>query len=293
MRTSLILIPLALALTAATARAADSDVQSELLANVSALKSGGTGAEDSCLVALKLTTHDGWHIYWNRNSGDAGIPTDVKWSVSPGWKIQPLEMPVPERFTSAGPITSYGYSGTVLLLARLSPDPAAKPTAAPTITADASWLCCQTECVPGSKKLDITLPLADHSTPANTDEFTKAQSLIPADKPPDGIQVTARATAGDKKGDAKIHLDLTTAPSTANAPAPPDVFPASEKVQVTDSILHVGKNDGTGDTFTFTVHMMPSQKDPAGVPFLITYTDNGQRKGFFTPIDLTPATQAK
>ncbi|HVX85958.1 MAG TPA: protein-disulfide reductase DsbD domain-containing protein [Phycisphaerae bacterium] len=292
MRHSLTLIPLALALTAATARAADSDVTSELLANVSALKAGGGG--DSCLVALKLTTHDGWHIYWNRNSGDAGIPTTVKWSVSPGWKIQPLEMPLPERFTSPGPITCYGYTGTTLLLARLSPDPAAKASAPPTITADASWLCCQTECVPGSKKLDTTIPLADHTTPANTDEFTKAQSLIPADNPPDNIQVTARATPGDKKGDAKIHVDLTTPPSTNAAPAPaPDIFPASEKVQTTDGILHLGKGDRTGDTFSFTIHMMPSQKDPAHVPFLITYTANGQRKGFFTPIDLTPATQAK
>jgi hypothetical protein len=39
--------------------------------------------------------------------------------------------------------------------------------------------------------------------------------------------------------------------------------------------------------------MMPSQKDPAHVPFLVSYQENGQRRGFFVNVDLSAASASK
>ncbi len=266
----------------AVARAADSDVDAGVLANVSSVKAG-----DSFLVGLKLKTHEGWHVYW-KNSGDAGIATEVKWTASPGWKVEPLEMPVPERFVAAGNIISYGYSGEVLLLARVTADKDASAGQNVQVTADASWLCCREACVPGGKKVSVTVPVGGETVNADEALFATWQAAVPMKEAPAGVQVETKAEKGALKGDAKVTA-VVSGPKPGQTLA---FYPASDKVQITTGDFEATRHGETVDT-TFTVHMMPSQKDPAHVPFLVSYQENGQRRGFFVNVDLSAASASK
>src|SRR5262245_42182448 len=45
-------------------------------------------------VGLLLRMAPGWHTYW-KFSGDAGLPTELKWKLPPGWKIREIQWPIP------------------------------------------------------------------------------------------------------------------------------------------------------------------------------------------------------
>ncbi|MEQ1919764.1 MAG: protein-disulfide reductase DsbD domain-containing protein, partial [Elusimicrobiota bacterium] len=85
-------------------------------------------------AALRLVHEPHWHTYWI-NPGDSGLATKL----SPGV----LDFPAPERIVY-GPLTSFGYSGEVLIPAKL-PDGAK--------TATATWLECSDVCIPGKAVL--------------------------------------------------------------------------------------------------------------------------------------------
>ena len=56
----------------------------------------------------------GWHTYW-QFPGDAGIPTEIKWKLPPGWKAGPIQWPIPLKLNEPGDIQIYGYHDEVLL----------------------------------------------------------------------------------------------------------------------------------------------------------------------------------
>ena len=56
-------------------------VRPEFLADTTAIVPGKSFA-----VGLLLRMAPGWHTYW-KFSGDAGLPTELKWKLPPGWKI--------------------------------------------------------------------------------------------------------------------------------------------------------------------------------------------------------------
>ena len=56
-------------------------VRTELLADTNAIVPG-----KPFTVGLLLRMAPGWHTYW-KFSGDAGLPTELKWKLPPGWKI--------------------------------------------------------------------------------------------------------------------------------------------------------------------------------------------------------------
>ncbi len=85
-------------------------------------------------AVLKLTHEPHWHTYWI-NPGDSGLATKL----TPGV----LDFPAPERIV-AGPLTSFGYSGTALISAKL-PEGVKKATAV--------WLECAEVCIPGKAEL--------------------------------------------------------------------------------------------------------------------------------------------
>lgn len=84
-------------------------------------------------AALRLVHQPHWHTYW-LNPGDSGLRTKI----APG----SLEFPAPERIV-AGPLTSFGYSGEVLIPAKL--DGARRVVA--------TWLECAEVCIPGRAEL--------------------------------------------------------------------------------------------------------------------------------------------
>ena len=54
-------------------------VHARLVAEDASVPPGGT-----ITVALEENIRDGWHTYWV-NPGDAGAPTEIKWTLPQGW----------------------------------------------------------------------------------------------------------------------------------------------------------------------------------------------------------------
>ncbi|MFO0987560.1 MAG: protein-disulfide reductase DsbD family protein [Alphaproteobacteria bacterium] len=71
-----------------------------------ALVPGGTA-----WVALHLAIRPGWHTYW-LNPGDAGEPTEIAWTLPPGYSAGAIQWPAPERLVEPGDIAVYGYTGS-------------------------------------------------------------------------------------------------------------------------------------------------------------------------------------
>jgi thiol:disulfide interchange protein/DsbC/DsbD-like thiol-disulfide interchange protein len=110
-------------------------------------------------VALRLVEDPHWHTYW-ANPG-TGLPTTLRWMLPPGWKESDIEWPAPSLIQdSRGNIVGNGYEGEVLLPVTLTPPADVKPGSTVELPVQADWLMCQDVCVPGSKKLSISLPVS-------------------------------------------------------------------------------------------------------------------------------------
>jgi thiol:disulfide interchange protein DsbD len=107
-------------------------------------------------VFVDFTMEPGWHIYY-KNPGQTGMPTEVKFTLPPGFKVGPLTWPKPETFKEAG-IVTYGYSKNVRLSTVMIPAKSLKPSSKVTIKGKASWLACKHSCVPGESP-DLVLAL--------------------------------------------------------------------------------------------------------------------------------------
>ena len=108
-------------------------------------------------LGVLFTMADGWHLYW-RNSGDAGLPPEIRWELPDGFVIGDLQWPAPERF-SGPPVVGYGYGKEVLLSVSVT-TPATLAGDAVTLGAQVDWLACHDASVPGSGDLRIALPVA-------------------------------------------------------------------------------------------------------------------------------------
>src|SRR5690348_10381779 len=141
-------------------------VEAKLIADTAAVVPGQTFT-----AGLLLKMQPGWHSYW-QFPGDAGIPTEIKWNLPPGWKAGSIQWPVPEKVTEPGDIQVYGYHGEVLLMVPMTPS--TKITASSVnLAATADWLVCEKICIPGSAQLQLELPVASQSAPANNELFAK------------------------------------------------------------------------------------------------------------------------
>lgn len=121
-------------------------------------------------VGVLLAIPSGWHIYW-KIPGQAGMATSVDLKLPKGFRAGPLRWPRPETFTLAGGVISYGYSGSVLLWATVTPPPDLKPGSEIALGAKVAWLACDADrCVPASSILAQTLAATDKPSPAPAPE---------------------------------------------------------------------------------------------------------------------------
>jgi thiol:disulfide interchange protein DsbD len=109
-------------------------------------------------VALRLQPDPHWHTYW-RNPGDTGLETRIEWHLPEGAAAGPIRWPTPQRFASDG-LVSFGYEGETWLLTEITPPTPLRPGATFTVAADARWLVCREECIPGSARFSLALPVA-------------------------------------------------------------------------------------------------------------------------------------
>lgn len=176
-------------------------VKAELLADTDAIVPG-----KPFTVGLLLRMAPGWHTYW-KFSGDAGLPTELKWNLPPGWKIGELQWPVPLSLKDPGDIQTYGYSDEVLLMQEITPPSSISDSVQ--LSADATWLVCEKLCIPGSAALQLILPRASSgkaaaaagsttNNSANAELFARYRRLLPQKWPgADGASATWSRTGND------------------------------------------------------------------------------------------------
>jgi thiol:disulfide interchange protein len=189
---ALILVGVALpAWAAAPSRVANSPDRSpkvtvSLISEPSAIEPGAT-----MWVGLRQRIAPGWHTYWI-NPGDSGEPPTIAWSLPAGFTAGPIVWPQPERLPQ-GPVMSYGYTGEVVLLTRITA-PADLPVGLPvTLRGRASWLVCEKICIPEEADVALTLPVAaaKPSAAATASAIEQARRAVPATSP---WPVTLQAT---------------------------------------------------------------------------------------------------
>ena len=159
-----ILMTLMLAWWPIVARAqlgADTHVAMELVAE-SARPAAGT----TVTLAITSVPDPGWHAYW-RNPGDAGIETQLDWTLPGGVRAGALHYPVPQRLLIAG-LMNYVYEGRFAQLVDLTiPAGLAAGTAVPVQVRIDYLVCTEEICVPERQTLATSLTIGDGAVPAD------------------------------------------------------------------------------------------------------------------------------
>jgi thiol:disulfide interchange protein DsbD len=249
-------------------------VKAELLADVSSIQPG-----KPFNLGVMMKIEPGWHTYW-KNPGDSGAPTKISFTAPDGFTVDPIQFPTPIQFNQPGDIVGYGYTDEVMLTARVTPPANLKPGDSVDIKANASWLCCESVCVPGHQGLSITLPVANERCPANKELFDKWIEMVPTEK---GFVAQPKSSGDGKLESVQINATLPSEAKDVHLfPAPPRGVKV-ENIQV--------KSEGKSATATFTVRTLQGAK-PATQPIeaVVGYTDDsGNRRGVKGTIPVQPA----
>ncbi|MBV9570275.1 MAG: thioredoxin family protein [Alphaproteobacteria bacterium] len=154
-------------------------VRARVIAETGEIAPGGTVA-----IALEQNIRRGWHTYW-RNPGEAGLPTEIHWSLPPGWRAGAIEWPYPERLP-VGPLMNYGYAGKVWLLTNVTAPRDARPGNVFSLKATGSWLVCKEVCIPEDQPLTLSLTVSAAPSPPYAtvrEQFAEARAKIPTPSP--------------------------------------------------------------------------------------------------------------
>jgi thiol:disulfide interchange protein len=170
-------------------------VKAELLADTATVVPGKSFRVG---VLLRMVPH--WHTYWTF-SGDAGLPTEIKWQLPSGWKVGEVQWPTPVKLQDPGDIETYGYENEVMLTQELTP-PQSLGKDSVKLSAQVNWLVCERLCIPGSADLTLSLPISASGQSANAELFTRYEKLLPLASPPSGLSI--RQAAGPKEKSVTI-----------------------------------------------------------------------------------------
>src|SRR5919198_5138697 len=181
-------------------------VKAELLADTNAIVPG-----KPFTIGLLLRMASGWHTYW-KFSGDAGLPTELKWKLPLGWKIGDIQWPIPLKTIDPGDIETYGYENEVLLMQEITP-PQKLHDSTVKLSTEANWLVCEKICIPGSATPQLELPVSTTSQPANSELFARYRHLLPQNWPESNV-----ASASWSKVGRDLRLKITSE-SLAKYPA--------------------------------------------------------------------------
>ena len=253
-------------------------VKAELVADTEAVVPG-----KSFTIGLFLRMVPGWHTYWEF-PGDAGIPTELKWKLPPGWKVGEIQWPIPLKLSEPGDIQIYGYHDEVLLMQEITP-PASINDPTVKLAADASWLVCEKICIPGSKTLQLELPTSKTGAPANTDLFDRFRRLLPQDWPGSNV-----ATAKWNRNGSDLRLSVASAALTN--------YPAIDFYPLPDASVVVGHPDvesRSNHQVTFRIPLESADKSVMSLKGLVVFGQraNGNDRAAWSVPALTPAPMAE
>jgi thiol:disulfide interchange protein len=232
-------------------------VKAELLADTNAVVPG-----KPFTAGLLLRMAPGWHTYW-KFSGDAGIPTELKWKLPERWKIGETQWPIPLKTTDPGDIQTYGYQDEVLLMQEIVP-PAKIDNSSVKLSADATWLVCEKICIPGNASLQLELPKSETGAPANAEIFARYRRLLPRDWP--GAKVAA---ATWRRAGSDLRLNVKSA-TLANYPTV-DFYPLPQGNTV---VGHPQLESRTANETVFRVPLESASKDLSSIKGLVIFAQH-------------------
>ncbi len=175
-----------------------------------------------CTLGVLLTIEKGWHVYW-KYAGDAGLPPKISWQLPPGWKASEIQWPLPKRFVETGPLTTYGYSDSVVLLFEVTPSASAAP-GRQTLKAKAKWLVCHDECIPGGADIEISFPIEKSKAASDSKSIARWKQLLSQSLTESGI--TTSSTIKNIDTTNRSAILILTIKGGPNQAAPSDWFPA-------------------------------------------------------------------
>jgi thiol:disulfide interchange protein len=228
-------------------------VKAELLADTAAVV-----PSKPFTVGLLLQMATGWHTYW-QFSGDAGLPTEIKWNLPPGWKVGEIQWPIPLKTNDPGDIQTYGYQDEVLLMQEITP-PA--NVSAVKLSAEANWLVCEKICIPGSVKIDLDLPVATTADSKNTELFARYRRLLPQNFPDSKAAASSWSRTGND-----LHLKIAS-DQLANYQNI-DFFPLPEGNAV---VGHPSVEARKGNEITFRIPVESPDKNLSAMPGLVVFS---------------------
>jgi thiol:disulfide interchange protein DsbD len=210
-------------------------VVAELVSEMNSIHPG-----EPFLVAVRLQMDAGWHTYW-KNPGDSGLASAVSWDLPSGYSAGALQWPIPRRFESDGAI-SYGYTGEVLLLTRVTPPRSLRAGFPVRLRARATWLACRVECTPGQAGLELVMSVSEKRAEPNqrwAALFEEAKAALPKIAPE--VQFSAFSTGNrtmlevvpiQKAGDSR-YIFLPGSPGSIADTAPQSASFEGSKMTLT------------------------------------------------------------
>lgn len=152
----------------------DQPVQARLLSEMGSIQAG-----KPFWVAVKLEMNQGWDTYWV-NPGDAGIPTQIDWTLPKGFEAGEIVWPAPQKFENSSMI-GFGYTDSVMLLTKITPPKTLPVGEEVTLGAHVRWLACSEICQPGDAQLHLTLPISDNAKldPVTARDFSRVRETLP------------------------------------------------------------------------------------------------------------------
>src|SRR4030095_11626588 len=230
-------------------------VRSQLLADTNAIVPG-----KPFTVGLLLRMAPGWHTYW-KFSGDAGLPTELKWKLPPGWKAGEIQWPIPLKTIDPGDIETYGYENEVLLMQEITP-PSKLDDSSAKLSTEANWLVCEKICIPGRATLQLDLPVGSTSQPAKTNVFARYRRLVPQNWPGPNV---ARADWSRVGSDLRLKI---TSETLAKYPAV-DFFPLPEQETI---VGHPAIQSRNNSEILFRISLESAPKDLSSMAGLVVFS---------------------
>jgi len=128
-------------------------------------------------IGVFFKIEPGWHLYW-KNSGDAGLPTRINWTLPQDWSLGEAQWPVPKTFLEGGNIYTLGYKNEVLLFANVFAPPTEQISSQKVVfSAAVEFLVCKDICIPGVANLKRTFDYSATEVPGPSADYEKFESF--------------------------------------------------------------------------------------------------------------------
>ena len=269
---------LSFVVTAAVAQPVEITGTAKLVSDVSAIEPG-----KPFRLGVLIDMLPGWHVYW-KSAGETGLPTQVKFVLPEGFVASELRWPAPRKFEQPGEIVGYGYEGSVLLFAEVTPPKDLRPGAKVPISAEVRWLACDKVCVPGEASATLTLAAAEQSVADNVKLFEEWAARVPieasSDESPATSEVKGELRADGEPAEFVVTLHWKAAPASA------EWFPVDDQALYIENIK--SQTDQKTTRITFKARLLKGQKLKSNImQSVVAYDDEkGNRHGLVVPVRL-------